>query len=87
MQAIRAKNLAKLNMMIQWHKRPDDSVMPSKMADKPTWYYNIYGGGDPVAPQISGSPNQKVHQEISASLLLLKKMKMHQAAAEKKVIE
>ncbi len=71
MQAIRAKNLpadrwtaSKLNMMIQWHKRPDDSAMPSKKAEKLARYYEIYGCGEPVAPNILGLQPQEEHQEI-----------------------
>jgi hypothetical protein len=47
--------------MIQWQKRPDDSAMPSKKTDKLAQYYDIYGHGDPVAPQSLGSPIQEDH--------------------------
>jgi hypothetical protein len=70
-QAIRAKNLpaekrttAELNTMIQWHKRPDDSAMPSKKAEKLARYYDICGRGEPVAPKILGLQLQEEHQEI-----------------------
>jgi hypothetical protein len=70
-QAIRAKNLpadrwttSELNTMIQWHKRPDDSAMPSKKAEKLARYYEICGRGEPVAPNISGLQPQEEHQEI-----------------------
>ena len=71
MQAIRAKNLpadrwtaSELNTMIQWHKRPDDSAMPSKKAEKLARYYEICGRGEPVAPNILGLQPQEEHQEI-----------------------
>ncbi len=70
-QAIRAKNLpadkwttAELNTMIQCHQRPEDSVMPSKKAEKLARYHEICGHGDPVAPRISGLQIQEEHQEI-----------------------
>ncbi len=50
--------------MIQWHKCPDDSVMPSKKAEKLARYYEICGRGEPVAPNISGLQLQEEHQEI-----------------------
>jgi hypothetical protein len=59
-QAIRAKNLpaekwtaTELTTMIQWYKRPDDTAMPGKKADKLARYYDICARGDPVAPKIT----------------------------------
>jgi hypothetical protein len=58
-QAIRLNNLpadtwtsSELNTMIQWHKQPDDAVMPSIKADELARYYDNCGRGVPVASTV-----------------------------------
>jgi hypothetical protein len=62
-QAIRENNLTtdkwttdELNMMIQWHKCPEDSVMPSKKAEELARYFGICGHG-----KSSCSKNFRMH--------------------------
>ncbi len=62
-EAIRAKNLppekwtnSELNTMIQWFKRPNDTAMPTKKAEKLARYYDICGRGDPPVPVLQDLP-------------------------------